>query len=93
MATKVLLVIQWISLKSIYLLTQIIEVKDWKKKKYNYLDYMIKYKLICKEYHPHNHTYYMIWGENGELERIALAGLHEVQLYLTGEDRTVGSIP
>ena len=61
--------------------------------KVRYGEYKWGNKLICKEYHPHNHTYYMIWGEDGELERIALAGLHEVQLYLTGEDRTVGSIP
>ena len=33
METKVLLVTRWISLKSIYLLIQIIEVKGWKKKK------------------------------------------------------------
>jgi len=50
-------------------------------------------KLILKENHPHNHTYYMIWGEDGELERIALAGLDEVRSYLTGTDRTVGSTP
>ena len=49
-------------------------------------------KLILKENHPHNHTYYMIWGD-GELERIALAGLDEVRSYLTGTDRTVGSTP
>ena len=50
-------------------------------------------KLVLKEHHPHNHTYYMIWGEDGQLERIALAGLYEVRLYLTGQDRTVGSTP
>ena len=50
-------------------------------------------KQILREEHPHNSTfYYMIW-DNGELERIALAGLHEVRLYLSGKDRTVGSTP